>query len=327
MCLGGGCAANQAFSSSTSRVASSRNPGAATRGRVTREVVGGFSGGCLMFEAHRSVASISFGSALRMSRWCRPKSSRELSLSSSAMLVNCSSKSWVSCSRPGCAGCREEILDRLVTRVEQFDEDEDAVAGDVGGVAKLLHLAFRESESSCHPSRPSPFGARAPARRTVVPPFTGTSAHRGMLPDCSGPSPQWLRGTTGLHATLGRASGAVPLPNQSRSFDLSSSELDWPRGRVMVIQNRLLVKPRSGRAGISGDYGTTRPQGSRRGVEFPRDSPGLNFHAARWRRCGSRLPTCPMKASNRARYPSRNSRVVSSVTSWFALMRPGFETK
>jgi len=36
-------------------------------------------------------------------------------------------------------------------------------------------------------------------------------------------------------------------------FDLSSSELDWPRGKEMVVQNRFFVKPRSPRAGICGD--------------------------------------------------------------------------
>jgi len=60
-----------------------------------------------------------------------------------------------------------------------------------------------------------------------------------------------------LALDFGRASGAVPLPNQSRTFDLSSSELDWPRGKEMFVQNRLFVKLRSGRAGIPGDYGIT----------------------------------------------------------------------
>jgi hypothetical protein len=39
----------------------------------------------------------------------------------------------------------EEILDLLVAGVEELDEDEDAIAGIVGGVAELLDLAFRHS--------------------------------------------------------------------------------------------------------------------------------------------------------------------------------------
>ena len=38
----------------------------------------------------------------------------------------------------------EEILDRLVAGVEEFDEDENAIVGKVGGLAELLDLAFRE---------------------------------------------------------------------------------------------------------------------------------------------------------------------------------------
>jgi hypothetical protein len=44
----------------------------------------------------------------------------------------------------GFAGAGEEILNCLVAGVEKFDEDEDAIVGDVGGVAELLDLAFRE---------------------------------------------------------------------------------------------------------------------------------------------------------------------------------------
>ena len=44
----------------------------------------------------------------------------------------------------GFAGVGEEILDGLVAGVEELDEDEDAVGGEVGGVAELLDLAFRE---------------------------------------------------------------------------------------------------------------------------------------------------------------------------------------
>jgi len=38
----------------------------------------------------------------------------------------------------------EEILDGFVAGVEELDEDEDAIVGDVGGVAKLLDLSFGE---------------------------------------------------------------------------------------------------------------------------------------------------------------------------------------
>ena len=38
----------------------------------------------------------------------------------------------------------EEVLDLLVARVEELDEDEDAIAWEVGGVAELLDLTFRE---------------------------------------------------------------------------------------------------------------------------------------------------------------------------------------
>ena len=41
------------------------------------------------------------------------------------------------------AGMGEEILDLLVARVEELDEDEDAIAGIVGRVAELLDLALR----------------------------------------------------------------------------------------------------------------------------------------------------------------------------------------
>ncbi len=44
----------------------------------------------------------------------------------------------------GPAGMGEEVLDLLVARVEELDEDEDAIAWEVGGVAELLYLAFRE---------------------------------------------------------------------------------------------------------------------------------------------------------------------------------------
>jgi hypothetical protein len=52
----------------------------------------------------------------------------------------------------------------------------------------------------------------------------------------------WLRGTSGF-SDFRQASGAVPLPNQSLMFDLSWSELDWPRGKVMLVQNASFVKP------------------------------------------------------------------------------------
>jgi hypothetical protein len=38
----------------------------------------------------------------------------------------------------------EEILDGFVARVEELDEDEDAIVGEVGGFAELLYLAFRQ---------------------------------------------------------------------------------------------------------------------------------------------------------------------------------------
>jgi hypothetical protein len=44
----------------------------------------------------------------------------------------------------GFAGTGEEILNRLVAGVEELDEDKDAIAGVVGGVAQLLDLALRE---------------------------------------------------------------------------------------------------------------------------------------------------------------------------------------
>jgi hypothetical protein len=43
----------------------------------------------------------------------------------------------------GFAGVGEEVLDPFVARVEELDEDEDAIAGEVGGFAELLDLAFR----------------------------------------------------------------------------------------------------------------------------------------------------------------------------------------
>jgi hypothetical protein len=45
----------------------------------------------------------------------------------------------------GFARVSEEILDGLVARIEELDEDQNAIAGDIGGVAKLLDLSFRES--------------------------------------------------------------------------------------------------------------------------------------------------------------------------------------
>ena len=72
----------------------------------------------------------------------------------------------------GFAGVGEEILDRLVAGVEELDEDHDAIVGDVGGVAELLDLAFRqdgvvplrgqgqaESEENESSERRSPIGA------------------------------------------------------------------------------------------------------------------------------------------------------------------------
>src|SRR6266481_5229380 len=44
----------------------------------------------------------------------------------------------------GFAGVSEEILDPLVALVEELDEDEDAIVGDVSRVAELLDLRFRE---------------------------------------------------------------------------------------------------------------------------------------------------------------------------------------
>jgi hypothetical protein len=43
----------------------------------------------------------------------------------------------------GFAGMGEEVLNPLVARVEELDEDEDAIAGIVGGVAELLDLSLR----------------------------------------------------------------------------------------------------------------------------------------------------------------------------------------
>lgn len=44
----------------------------------------------------------------------------------------------------GFARMGEEVLDRLVAGVEEFDEDENAIVRKVGGLAELLDLAFRE---------------------------------------------------------------------------------------------------------------------------------------------------------------------------------------
>ncbi len=44
----------------------------------------------------------------------------------------------------GLAGVGEEVLDGFVAGVEELDEDEDAIVGEVGGVAELLDLAFGE---------------------------------------------------------------------------------------------------------------------------------------------------------------------------------------
>ncbi len=60
------------------------------------------------------------------------------------MAVNCSIRSWVSCSRAWFAGMSEEILNGLAALVEELDEDDDAVGGDVGRVAELLDLFFGE---------------------------------------------------------------------------------------------------------------------------------------------------------------------------------------
>jgi hypothetical protein len=45
----------------------------------------------------------------------------------------------------GFAGMGEEILNGLVARVEELDEDEDAIIGEVSGLAELLDLAFGQS--------------------------------------------------------------------------------------------------------------------------------------------------------------------------------------
>ncbi len=42
------------------------------------------------------------------------------------------------------AGMSEEILNGLAALVEELDEDDDAVGGDVGRVAELLDLFFGE---------------------------------------------------------------------------------------------------------------------------------------------------------------------------------------
>jgi hypothetical protein len=44
----------------------------------------------------------------------------------------------------GLAGVSEEILDRLVSGVEELDEDEDAIVGEVGRFAELLDFTFGE---------------------------------------------------------------------------------------------------------------------------------------------------------------------------------------
>ena len=96
---------------------------------------------------------------------------------------------------------------------------------------------------SCHSSRPSPF--QGLSRRPVERLCRRSRGHRPILA-CFRIAPahlqEWLRGTSGLRTTLGRASGAVPLPNQSRTFDLSSSELDWPRGKAMLVHIGVAVK-------------------------------------------------------------------------------------
>ncbi len=70
--LPGGWAANQVFWSSTRWVASSRRSRMASRASLRETSYAAFSGGCLMLEDQRSVASRSLGSALRMSRWLGP---------------------------------------------------------------------------------------------------------------------------------------------------------------------------------------------------------------------------------------------------------------
>ncbi len=45
----------------------------------------------------------------------------------------------------GLAWVGVEILDGFVAGVEELDEDEDAIVGEVGGLAELLDLAFGES--------------------------------------------------------------------------------------------------------------------------------------------------------------------------------------
>jgi hypothetical protein len=44
----------------------------------------------------------------------------------------------------GPAGMSEEVLDLLVARVEELDEDEDAIAWEIGGVAELFYFTFRQ---------------------------------------------------------------------------------------------------------------------------------------------------------------------------------------
>jgi hypothetical protein len=43
----------------------------------------------------------------------------------------------------GFAGVSVKVLDPLVAGVEELDEDDDAIAGEVGRFAELLNLAFR----------------------------------------------------------------------------------------------------------------------------------------------------------------------------------------
>jgi hypothetical protein len=44
----------------------------------------------------------------------------------------------------GFAGVGEEILDGFVARIEEFDEEKDAIVGEVGRFAELFDLAFLE---------------------------------------------------------------------------------------------------------------------------------------------------------------------------------------
>ena len=60
------------------------------------------------------------------------------------MLVNCSHEIVRVLFAAGFARVREEFLNGFVADVEELDEDEDAIVGDVGGFAELFDLAFRE---------------------------------------------------------------------------------------------------------------------------------------------------------------------------------------